>query len=717
MVNYQAHLEYIENLIRYSSLDTLSSLNSLLKIDYNKDILDFAKKNIKLPPSLARNEYYSIRDYPYLKEPFELMMKEGTREIFFYKSTQSGVTIFMIICSLYFAINDPAPQAFYMPTLETINRLRVEKYNEIINHSYAIKQYFGNRRDKDNVFSKQLIRNILGTTINFSPMGTTNSIRSSTIKRAFADEISAYENSKEGDPIDLIRQRIRVVDGSTLVSGSTPTNTGSYIDKEWEKTDKRYYHVPCLKCGTYQTIDFERLIYNKKAKNAYEIKEVFLECLGCNRAIPESERREMLGTSPKWIPSKEAADGVFGFHITHLMTPQEDMFKRTVQAYVNINQFDEYTGEYKIDYQKKQVFYNNHITRNYDQAEELMFVNDDYSSIYSIVKGKSKDTGEEVARYLKRGAVPPDVHTITVGIDVQHGEENNTNYADYTKKPRIEIHYLGISDSNIYSIDYDVIHGGNNGKISFLDIHTFKYELENKILRKFKTKPNKYNALFSLKENGNVDLTTKEVTLSPSIAMIDLGGTPSTSKGMIEFYISKFNKESPLYNTRIQFCRGMGLVERKNKLRIGDNFDEKIKFKTSRKYSELVDMVYHNLGLSKEILLSDRRYSDILTVYQFNTNVLKKYIFDKVRTEPASFSVPSTYPKDLIAQLFSEKMVQEKNNEITFQKIKSDVRNEFLDTSVYGIGGFFIRQATPEYAAFDATRKKVKKHFETVMNN
>ena len=161
----------------------------------------------------------------------------------------------------------------------------------------------------------------------------------------------------------------------------------------------------------------------------------------------------------------------------------------------------------------------------------------------------------------------------------------------------------------------------------------------------------------------------------------------------------------------------MGLVERKNKLRLGDNFDEKIKFKTSRKYSELVDMVYHNLGLSKEILLSDRKYSDILTVYQFNTNVLKKYIFDKVRTEPASFSVPSTYPKDLIAQLFSEKMVQEKNNEITFQKIKSDARNEFLDTSVYGVGGFLIRQATPEYAAFDAKRKKVKKHFETVINS
>ena len=114
--------------------------------------------------------------------------------------------------------------------------------------------------------------------------------------------------------------------------------------------------MPCLKCGTYQTIDFDRLIYNKKAKNAYEIKEVFLECLGCNRAIPESERREMLGTDPKWIPSKESTDGVFGYHITHLMTPQDNMFKRTVQAYININQFDEHTGEYKIDYQKNKYF-------------------------------------------------------------------------------------------------------------------------------------------------------------------------------------------------------------------------------------------------------------------------------------------------------------------------------------------------------------------------
>ena len=710
-IDYFLSLQYVEKLVAYNSIITLMKENDKLKIENNNNIIEFLKNNIMLTSSLARNEYYSLDEYPYLVEPMNCLTDEDTREIFFYKSTQSGLTLFMCVASIYFAVTDPSPQGFYLPTMVKINQFRTEKYNPIINASVSIKNYFGNKRSKDNVFSKDLITTNNGSVISFNAMGTVNSLSSSTLKRVFLDEIARFENTKEGDVVDLVRQRVRAVDGNKMIGASTPTHTGSYIDKEWKKTDQRYFNCPCIKCGKFQTLDFDRLVYNKKAKYSYEIEKVTLECLYCNFLIEEKRRKIMLHDGI-WIPTKESLGHVRGYFIDHLMTPQENMFLETVRKYIDTRYFDEFSGKFKTNYDKLKSFYNTSITRNFDQSEEVMFKGDDYSELFTTIHGVSKETGEPIEFLMKKGNLPPDVHTITIGIDIQKGKSNNIDLSNYLNKSRIEIHYVGFSDSHTYSLDYDVIHGGNNGTINFLDNLTFKDLLEEKILRKFKTKPNKLNKLYKLNDKNEPIIEEKNINLQATIVMMDIGGELSQTKAMIDFYLSKFNIDSVLRNTRIHFVKGMGSVSRNEKLRESDNLEEKKRFKTTKNYSLLKEAIYHNVGMIEERNLSGGRYSDILTVYLIYTNVVKHFIFNEIKKSPPELTVPCNYPNELIGQLFSEKMVIASGNEITYQKIKADARNEFLDTLTYAICGMDVVKASAEYSSFSVRRDKVKTFFE-----
>lgn len=92
-------------------------------------------------------------------------------------------------------------------------------------------------------------------------------IRSSTIKKAFCDEIDEYPDDLDGqgDPIGMIEARQE----SFLMSGewfrayiSTPTIKGSSkIDNRFERGDQRYWHMPCPGCGDKFKFVFDRKFF------------------------------------------------------------------------------------------------------------------------------------------------------------------------------------------------------------------------------------------------------------------------------------------------------------------------------------------------------------------------------------------------------------------------------------------------------------------------
>ena len=97
---------------------------------------------------------------------------------------------------------------------------------------------------------------------------------------------------------------------------STPTLKGvSRIQREFEKSDQRYFQVPCPECDHYQSLKFTQLKWpeNQPQKAAYV-------CEKCECLIQEYHKTTLLSRG-EWRPTAESCDGTIGYHLSSLYSP------------------------------------------------------------------------------------------------------------------------------------------------------------------------------------------------------------------------------------------------------------------------------------------------------------------------------------------------------------------------------------------------------------
>jgi len=79
----------------------------------------------------------------------------------------------------------------------------------------------------------------------------------------FLDEVDTYPGdvNGEGDPVMLAERRTANFAGiRKIFLVSTPTlKDTSRIQREFERSDKRYFKVPCPHCKHYQVLKFKQL--------------------------------------------------------------------------------------------------------------------------------------------------------------------------------------------------------------------------------------------------------------------------------------------------------------------------------------------------------------------------------------------------------------------------------------------------------------------------
>ena len=114
----------------------------------------------------------------------------------------------------------------------------------------------------------------------------------------FLDEVDAYPGDidGEGDPIALAEARtISFGHRSKVFLASTPTVKGlSRIEREYEISDQRRYHVPCPHCGALQWLKFDRLRWTPGLPET-----AAYHCEHCDEPIPERHKMPRQGAGPR----------------------------------------------------------------------------------------------------------------------------------------------------------------------------------------------------------------------------------------------------------------------------------------------------------------------------------------------------------------------------------------------------------------------------------
>lgn len=233
----------------------------------------------------------------------------------------------------------PGPAMFVSAdksTAEAVLELRIERMLESAGLSDKIFSQSENKGGKKTGRSKQKLEYPGGSLI-IAGARNPAKLRSHPCRYLMADEIDGWpqdvgENAnKEGSPLELAERRTSAFEKvRKVLIGSTPTNAlNSRIAAEFEKTDKRYYFVPCPACGHFQTLRFKdddgtyRLTFEKDADGHLVEDSVryLCEAPGCGAKWTNAQKAEFLPRGEWRATAKASAPGLRGYHLNALYAP------------------------------------------------------------------------------------------------------------------------------------------------------------------------------------------------------------------------------------------------------------------------------------------------------------------------------------------------------------------------------------------------------------
>lgn len=228
------------------------------------------------------------------------------------------------------------------------------------------------------------------------------SLASRPIEVVLLDEVDRYPPTAgaEGDPCLLAIQRADTYRGAVIYFTSTPTIHGvSRIEKEFEDSDKRYWFMPCPKCGTFQTFKLENFVHVKEDKSLGPSAYLRCDNPNCDQAIDETVRLKMIrDPRAEWRPTAEF-NGVRGYALNGFYSPFQPRKPYNGRLHYIAARYDtaKRNGRYDM-----QVFTNSILGEPYKDTAETM------------------DTGSLKARCEDYGPVLPDACLVlTAGCDVQ----------------------------------------------------------------------------------------------------------------------------------------------------------------------------------------------------------------------------------------------------------------------------------------------------------
>jgi phage terminase large subunit GpA-like protein len=263
---------------------------------------------------------YRTRRTPYMRDIMDALSPGSpVQRVVFMKAAQVGATEGGSNFLGFIMHHAPGPAIAVQPTVEMAKRHSRQRITPLIEDSPVLREKVRPARARDagnTMLSKEFDGGILIMTGANSAIG----LRSTSARYVFLDEVDAYPASadEEGDPVTLAEARsLTFAHRRKVFLASTPTIKGlSRIEREFEASDQRYYHVPCPHCGHEQVLAFERLRWETgRPETAHTV------CIACDGRIEEHHKTAMLEAG-SWRATAEGTDPLtVGFHLSALYSP------------------------------------------------------------------------------------------------------------------------------------------------------------------------------------------------------------------------------------------------------------------------------------------------------------------------------------------------------------------------------------------------------------
>ena len=326
----------------------------------------------------------------------------------------------------YFSDYDPGPIMMLQPTIEMGEAVSNDRITPTIRDTPALRAVFGDPKAK--VSGNTILhKKFPGGHLTIAGANSPASLASRPIRVLLPDEVDRYPDSagEEGDPVDLADKRTTTFWNRKVVMTSTPTIKGhSRIDAAFEESDKRFYHIPCPRCGHFHRLIWGNVVWGEETPARGNWRQAVFQCPGCAGHFTNAEKDAAVKLG-RWVATAPFT-GRAGFQISQLYSPwQNSRLEKIVEGFMKA----------KGNPERLKVWTNTVLGETYEIGGDVLDEN---------------DLAARAERYLQDDAggvlVPDRVLILTAGLD--------------TQPDRIEAELIGwAGGEESWSIDYQVFPG------------------------------------------------------------------------------------------------------------------------------------------------------------------------------------------------------------------------------------------------------------------
>lgn len=214
-------------------------------------VASWADRDRFLPTSSAsRGARWRTSSTPYLAAIMDSILEPGARKIAICKAAQTGGTEAALNMIGFAIAHEPTAMLYVLPTFADAERFSKGKLADMIRSTPALKAVVHDRRmtNHDGSESTVLLKQYAGGFLALGGSNTPNTFAALSVRTAFGDDVDRWPMLAEGDPADLLTNRVRSFHDGRVVFISTPTTKGGRIDSLFTRSDQRRFLLTCP-CG------------------------------------------------------------------------------------------------------------------------------------------------------------------------------------------------------------------------------------------------------------------------------------------------------------------------------------------------------------------------------------------------------------------------------------------------------------------------------------
>ncbi len=344
---------------------------------------------------------------PYQRGVMDAYTTPGVREITIMAASQGGKTEPMYNMMAYTADRDPGPMMYIMPEEKTARKAMKIRVVPMFEASPVLRRLMTSYTDD----ASSLLMRLKTCDMHIAWANSPSMLASFPVYRVFLDEVDKYAGfaGKEAPPSQLAQERLKNFVGGMAVSCSTPTTRFGPIFRQWERSNKQRYHVPCPHCGFYQALKFSQVKWPKEIRDHEEIRLrrlAWYECEQCHGRW-DNDMKNAAVARGVWCPEGCRVEGGvivgqwpdsahYGFHFSSLVC----CFPSVTLSHVAAKFLEAHNAD---DYAQLMNFQNSWMGEIFEEKSTEVAV----------------DSVIELQADYAAGTVPRGAVMITAGCDVQ----------------------------------------------------------------------------------------------------------------------------------------------------------------------------------------------------------------------------------------------------------------------------------------------------------